>query len=70
MRRIYELTGSGTWADVAGVVGLVLCAVALYAALALALEDARSTTTLPVGRVGSTGPEDRLEREAGVRRQL
>src|SRR3954454_7094479 len=38
---LYELTGSGTWEDLAGVVGLVLCALGLYAALAMAAEDAR-----------------------------
>jgi uncharacterized protein len=65
---IYQLSASDTWKDVAGVVGLVLCGVALYAALALALEDARHRTTLPVGR-RHTGRLGEL-REAGVREQL
>jgi succinate-acetate transporter protein len=65
---IYQLTASGAWEDVAGIVGLVLCAVAVYAALALALEDARHRTLLPVGR-RHAGHMGEL-REAGVREQL
>jgi uncharacterized protein len=64
---LYELTASGTWEDVAGLVGLALCALAVYAALALALEDARGKTVLPLARRdvrrGSMSP-------AGVREQL
>jgi succinate-acetate transporter protein len=76
---IYELTASPTWAHIAGVTGLVLCALALYAALAMALEDARRETSLPVlrrglGRTSLEGSLDdqlaRIEREAGVREQL
>jgi uncharacterized protein len=76
---IYQLTASGTWEDIAGLVGLVLCALALYAALAMALEDARRATILPLGRTGlgreSLGGNfaeqvQRIEREAGVREQL
>jgi uncharacterized protein len=63
----YQLTGSATWEDIAGVVGLVLCAVAVYAALAIALEDARRTTVLPTGRRGTGGD---VEDEAGIRAQL
>jgi succinate-acetate transporter protein len=57
----------------------VLCALAVYAALAMALEDARRETILPLGRraAGRTsvggGLDDqlaRLEREAAVREQL
>ncbi|WP_217914537.1 GPR1/FUN34/YaaH family transporter [Miltoncostaea marina] len=63
----------------AGVVGLALCALAVYAALALALEDARGRTVLPVGRRGGGrraidgSLADQLAdvaREAGVRRGL
>ena len=43
---LYELTASPTWEDIAGVTGLVLCGLALYAALAMALEDARRETSL------------------------
>jgi uncharacterized protein len=76
---LYELTAGSAWKDVAGVVGLVLCALGVYAALAMALEDARRETVLPVGRrgVGRTSLEgglagqlDRIEHEAGVREQL
>jgi hypothetical protein len=48
-------------------VGLVLCAVAVYAALAIAFEDARRTTVLPTGRRG-VGRD--VEDEAGIRAQL
>jgi succinate-acetate transporter protein len=66
---LYQLTASSTWEDIAGAIGVVLCGLALYAALALALEDARRATLLPIGRrrsLDGTG----LEREAGVREQL
>lgn len=76
---VYELTGAQWWEDTAGIVGLVLCALGLYAALAMALEDARRETVLPLGRRGF-GRESvsgnleaqlvRIEREAGVREQL
>jgi uncharacterized protein len=49
------------------VVGLALCAIAVYAALAVALEDARRTTVLPTGRRGA-GRD--VEEEAGIRPQL
>jgi uncharacterized protein len=76
---LYQLTSSTTWEDLAGVVGLVLCALAVYAAAAMALEDARGETLLPLGRRGpgrgaiEGGFDDqlaRIEREAGVREQL
>jgi uncharacterized protein len=53
---IYELTASKTWEDVAGVVGLVLFAVAVYAALAVALEETRRRAVLPTGERGG-GPD-------------
>jgi uncharacterized protein len=68
---LYQLTEAGGWKATAGVIGLVLCALAVYAALALALEDARHATLLPVGR--RTPRQDglpSLERETGVREQL
>jgi uncharacterized protein len=74
-----EMTASNTWKHVAGVTGLVLCALAVYAALAMAIEDARRQTLLPIGRRGfgaaSVGGNldeqvERIEREAGVREQL
>ncbi len=76
---MYELTASTTWKTTAGWVGIVLAAVALYAALALELEGAQEKTVLPVGRRGAgrsamdgDGSLDggRIEREAGVRPQL
>ncbi len=75
----FQLNASPTWEDIAGVIGLVLCAVALYAALAMSLEDAKRATVLPTGRRGSgrdalesggAAQTDRLEHEAGVREQL
>lgn len=76
---IYELTSAAPWKDLTGVIGLLLLAVALYAALAMALEDARGATVLPLGRRGDGrealhgGIESQLEHiehEAGVRKQL
>jgi succinate-acetate transporter protein len=64
---MYELTASQTWKDIAGLVGLALCAVAVYAALAIALEEARRATVLPTGRRG-TGRD--VEDEPGIRPQL
>ncbi|MFL5818158.1 MAG: GPR1/FUN34/YaaH family transporter [Conexibacter sp.] len=76
---LFQLTASGTWEDVAGIVGLVLCALALYAALAMALEDARRATVLPLGRRGAGADAldaglgaqlQHIEQAAGVRQQL
>lgn len=76
---LFELTDSGVWKNVTGIVGLVLAGVAVYAAAAMALEDAERRTVLPVGRrragarsVGGNFDEQlqRIEREAGVREQL
>lgn len=72
-------SGSVSWKEAAGVTGLVLAALALYAALAMELEDARHRTVLPTLRRGAradvmTGrAEDELadlQHEAGVRKQL
>jgi succinate-acetate transporter protein len=65
---IYQLTASATWGDVAGYAGLVLCALGYYAALAMALEDARGEEALPVLRLGDG--RSSLEKEAGIRSQL
>jgi len=76
---VYELSASAFWEDAAGVVGLALGALAVYAAAALALEDARRRPVLPAGRRGQgresvTGGFEAqlggLEHEAGVREQL
>jgi succinate-acetate transporter protein len=75
----YQLTASATWKHVAGIVGLGLCALAVYAALAMALEDAVGRTLLPLGRrqggrealAGGLGDQvDSVEHAAGVRQQL
>ena len=47
---LYQLTGSGAWKTTAGVVGLALCALAIYAALAMALEESHRRTVLPLLR--------------------
>jgi succinate-acetate transporter protein len=76
---VFELSSSTPWERVAGVVGLVICALALYAALALALEDLRRRPVLPTlrrGEVREMFDEPLAEQvrsvagEAGVRRQL
>jgi succinate-acetate transporter protein len=76
---VYEYLGGTGWMRVAGWVGLALCVVALLAATAFAVEDARRTLLPVTGRVGAgrqafrgkglvtTGP---VEREAGVRDEL
>lgn len=64
---VYELTASTGWKDLAGLIGVVLCALALYAAAAMALEDASRRTILPLGRRGRAVG---VEQEAGVREQL
>jgi succinate-acetate transporter protein len=61
---LYELTASDAWMTAAGIVGLALCAVAVYAALAMALEDVLNRTVLPIGR------RDPIDGEPGVRPQL
>jgi succinate-acetate transporter protein len=76
---LFQITAASTWKDVAGIVGLVLCGLAVYAAAAMAIEDARGETVLPLGRRGAGATSlgapfaeqlGRLEHEAGVREQL
>jgi succinate-acetate transporter protein len=76
---IYQLTGSSAWEHAAGIVGLVLAAFAVYAALAAELEDALKRTVLPLGRrkkgeqavAGSLYDElEGIHHEPGVRQQL
>lgn len=62
---IYELSGTNFWQDFAGVVGLVVVALAGYAMLAAVLEASRGRTVLPLGRRNAP-----LEHEPGVRPQL
>lgn len=79
MTGVYELSGLQAFNEAAGVVGLVLVGLAVYAALAFELEDAGRRTLLPILRRGAgrrsleapIGAEvDRVEHEAGVREQL
>jgi uncharacterized protein len=76
---LYQLSTNPNLQYAAGIVGLVLLGVAFYAALALAIEDVRRKTVLPLLRVGAGrkavegSTEDWSEglgREAGVREQL
>lgn len=72
---IYELSTTGFWQDAAGVVGLLITALAAYCVLAFELEDQRHALlpTFRRGRAQSDAPDqgghlDGLEQEAGVRR--
>jgi succinate-acetate transporter protein len=76
---VYELSASAAWKAGTGVIGLALAGLAVYAAAAMALEDATRQTLLPVGRRGAGAQSvggnfdeqlQRIEREAGVREQL
>ncbi|MPZ65299.1 MAG: hypothetical protein GEU83_07185 [Pseudonocardiaceae bacterium] len=76
---IHQLSGAPAVEAMAGIMGLALLALALYAALALGLEDVRRKTVLPVLRVGMGREALRgtpaeqvagVEHEAGVREQL
>ena len=75
----YELSASAGWKEAAGITGLILAAVALYAGLAFELEDSRRATLLPTlrhgpGRKALAGnlPDEiaGVQHEAGVRRKL
>ncbi|WP_274543371.1 GPR1/FUN34/YaaH family transporter [Streptomyces sp. DH-12] len=75
----YHLSGGTAWKEAAGITGLVLTAVALYAALAFEVEDVRHRAVLPTLRRGSgAGAFDGTSghqfadviKEAGVRREL
>lgn len=76
---LYQLNGAEAWEDAAGVVGLVLAAIAVYAAYAAEWEDVLKRPLLPLGRRGKgelalTGPYVQqiaeLHTEPGVRQQL
>lgn len=73
---VYELSTTGFWQALAGVVGLVITALAAYCVLAFELEDQRHGA-LPTFRRhpdpgstidGAAGRFEGLEQEAGVRR--
>src|SRR4051794_12373752 len=76
---IYQVTASDTWKSAAGIVGLVLGAIAFYAALAVGLADALKKEPLPLGRrakgaaatAGTLHDQfSEIEHEPGVRQQL
>lgn len=76
---IAEISGSPWWMTAAGVVGVVLAAVSLYAAFAFELQDVLGRAVLPVLRRGAAATAvagtvgDQLQgvvHEAGVRQQL
>jgi succinate-acetate transporter protein len=76
---VYELTSDSHWKTVSGTVGVVLAVLAIYAALAMALEDAARRTVLPLLRRGTGARSmsgnlreqlEHMERHAGVREQL
>lgn len=75
----YELSAGSAWKYAAAAEGLLLAGLAVYAALALELEDNRLHTVLPTARRGqgrqalSGSMDDELAQvyhEAGVRKQL
>jgi len=76
---LHQLTANEAWEDAAGIVGLVLFFLAVYAALASEIEDAQGKTLLPMGRrmKGRIALEGSLAEqlkhapnEPGVRQQL
>ena len=76
---VYELSGASAWRTAAGVVGIVLCALALVAVAVLTWEEVlRRSLPLTVrrgrGRAALEAPLDEQVRgvagEAGVREQL
>ena len=46
----YELSGAASWQHIAGVVGLILCALGIYTAYAMVLEAELRRPVLPLGR--------------------
>jgi succinate-acetate transporter protein len=75
----YHLSGGSGWKVAGGVVGLLLFALAMYAAWAAELEDATGRTVLPLGRRGKgriavqgslLEQVSEVVHEPGVRQQL
>jgi succinate-acetate transporter protein len=72
---VHQLSGVVAWGDAAGALGLAVCALAAYAALAFELEGQRERTVLPTLRHGRGAAAldepgidvDRVAREPGVR---
>jgi succinate-acetate transporter protein len=76
---LYQMTASDAWKEAAGILGLALAVLAIYAAWAAELEDVEKTTVLPFGRrrrakhaeeEGAALDSAGLLREPGVRSQL
>ena len=76
---IYQLTSNETWENTAGVIGLVLAALAVYAAYAAEFEDVLDRPVLPLGRRGKGKQATKgtyidqiidVANEPGVRQQL
>ncbi|MEV6734280.1 GPR1/FUN34/YaaH family transporter [Streptomyces sp. NPDC051364] len=67
---IHQLTHDIGWEDAAGVIGVVLTALALYAAAAFALEDGRGRPVLPLGRHAGGARAVENGAEPGVRPEL
>jgi succinate-acetate transporter protein len=76
---VYQLTASKAWEHTAGIVGLLLTALSIYAAYAAEHEDVTKRTVLPLGRrgKGSIAIEGtyaqqiaELYKEPGIRNQL
>jgi succinate-acetate transporter protein len=76
---LYQLTSNEAWEDTAGLIGLLLCALAIYAAYAAEFEDVLKRPLLPLGRRGKgelavkgTYAQQiaNIAREPGVRQQL
>ncbi|MFD2081803.1 Succinate-acetate transporter protein [Actinopolymorpha cephalotaxi] len=76
---IYQLTASQTWKTVTGILGLVVCAGAVYCAFAALHQDARGRGTPPLLRRGgartatavTAGVDvEQVAKEPGVRKQL
>jgi uncharacterized protein len=75
----WQLTGSDAWKTAAGIAGLILAALAVYAAAAMGLEDVAKHAVLPIGRreMGARATEGTMDdqlldlrHEPGVREQL
>jgi succinate-acetate transporter protein len=77
---VFQLTSNKAWEDTAGVLGLVLAALAVYAAFAAEVEDTQKRTILPMlrrgeGKLAIEAPTlveqaSELHHEPGVRKQL
>jgi uncharacterized protein len=76
---VYELGGSGTWRDAAGIVSLVVLGLSGYCVLAFELEDQKRRPVLPTFRRqrgaaamsdGVAAQLDTIAHEAGVRQTI